>query len=134
MGSSLPATHRLGQLLSAGSARRRLQVDRLVCLGGFKNLRRDYAWEGFKLELDETQFDWGTVYEVEVETVRPAQGLLAGCAAPARLPARLLRPAAEQERPEELKEKLERFLRAEGIPFSYSEVTKFHNFVNKSLL
>ena len=44
-----------------------------MCLGGFKNLRRDYSWEGFKLELDETQFDWGTVYEVEVETVRAAR-------------------------------------------------------------
>ena len=54
---------------------RRLKVQKLVCLGGFKNLRRDYAWEGFKLELDETHFDWGTVYEVEVETVR----FLAGC-------------------------------------------------------
>ena len=40
-----------------------------MCLGGFRNLRRDYSWEGFKLELDETQFEWGTVYEIEVETV-----------------------------------------------------------------
>ena len=32
-------------------------------------MRSDYDWEGFKLELDETHFDWGTVYEVEVETV-----------------------------------------------------------------
>ena len=49
----------------------------LVCLGGFRNLRRDYAWEGFKLELDETQFEWGTVYEIEVETVRQPPGCLA---------------------------------------------------------
>ena len=40
-----------------------------MCLGGFRNLRRDYSWEGFKLELDETQFEWGTVFEIEVETV-----------------------------------------------------------------
>ncbi len=41
-----------------------------MCLGGFRNVRSDFDWEGFKLELDETRFDWGTVYEIEVETVR----------------------------------------------------------------
>lgn len=40
-----------------------------MSLGGFKNVRSDFDFEGFKLELDETQFDWGTVYEIEVETV-----------------------------------------------------------------
>ena len=45
-------------------------MQHLKCLGGFKNERMDFDWEGFKLELDETQFDWGTVYEIEVETVR----------------------------------------------------------------
>jgi hypothetical protein len=49
---------------------RRHNVRELVCLGGFKNVRKDFDWEGFKLELDETQFEWGTVYEIEVETVR----------------------------------------------------------------
>ncbi len=44
-------------------------MSHLKSLGGFKNVRSDYDWEGFKLELDETQFDWGTVYEIEVETV-----------------------------------------------------------------
>lgn len=47
----------------------KLGVQSLVSLGGFKNVRQDFSWEGFKLELDETQFDWGTVYEIEVETV-----------------------------------------------------------------
>ena len=46
-------------------------VSHLKSLGGFKNVRSDFDWEGFKLELDETQFDWGTVYEIEVETVSP---------------------------------------------------------------
>ena len=49
---------------------RKYDVTELKSLGGFKNVRSDYDWEGFKLELDETKFDWGTVYEIEVETVR----------------------------------------------------------------
>lgn len=40
------------------------------CLGGFRNIRDEYDYEGFVLELDETIFPWGTVYEIEVETVR----------------------------------------------------------------
>lgn len=48
---------------------RTLEVRHLVSLGGFKNVRKDFDWEGFKLELDETQFEWGTVFEIEVETV-----------------------------------------------------------------
>lgn len=51
-------------------------MSELVCLGGFKNVRSDFDWEGFKLELDETHFDWGTVYEIEVETVRAWNGLI----------------------------------------------------------
>lgn len=45
-------------------------VKQLRCLGGFRNERSDYDFEGFKLELDKTMFAHGTVYEVEVETVR----------------------------------------------------------------
>lgn len=41
----------------------------LVSLGGFENLRRDYDFQGYKLELDETKYEWGTVYEIEIETV-----------------------------------------------------------------
>ena len=41
-----------------------------MCLGGFRNVRSDFDWAGCKLELDETQYEWGTVYEIEVETVR----------------------------------------------------------------
>ena len=46
-------------------------VKTLKCLGGFRNERSDFKWEGFKLELDRTMFPHGTVYEVEVETVCP---------------------------------------------------------------
>ena len=41
-----------------------------MCLGGFKNLRQDYNYEGLKMELDETSYEWGMCYEIEIETVR----------------------------------------------------------------
>jgi CYTH domain len=41
----------------------------LVSLGGFENFRREYDFQGFKLELDETKYAWGTVHEIEIETV-----------------------------------------------------------------
>lgn len=49
--------------------RRELKPKHLVCLGGFKNLRQDYNYEGLKMELDETSYEWGTCYEIEIETV-----------------------------------------------------------------
>lgn len=48
---------------------RKYDVKDLRCLGGFRNERSDYDWEGFKIELDKTMFPHGKVYEVEVETV-----------------------------------------------------------------
>ena len=41
----------------------------LVCLGGFRNTRKDIKYEGLKMELDETTYEWGKCYEIEVETV-----------------------------------------------------------------
>lgn len=38
-------------------------------MGGFRNRRQEYAWEGCTLELDETYFEHGTLYEIECETV-----------------------------------------------------------------
>ena len=46
-----------------------LKPKHLICLGGFKNLRQDYKYEGLKMELDETSYEWGTCYEIEIETV-----------------------------------------------------------------
>ena len=43
----------------------------LKCLGGFRNERGDYDWNGHKIELDKTMFPHGTVFEIEVETVSP---------------------------------------------------------------
>jgi hypothetical protein len=45
-------------------------LSELVCLGGFDNTRQEVSWEGFTLELDETKYPWGTLYELEAETVR----------------------------------------------------------------
>ena len=49
---------------------RQFNLKELVCQGGFRNVRKDFDWTSLKLELDETIFDWGTLYEIEVETVR----------------------------------------------------------------
>lgn len=78
----------------------------LVCIGGFKNVRKEFSFEGHTLELDETNFEHGTVYEIEVESTDP----------------------------EPLKEKLEAFLKGQGIEYEYSATTKFANFINKTLL
>ena len=48
---------------------RKNDVKALRCLGGFRNERSDYDWNGHKIELDKTMFPHGTVFEVEVETV-----------------------------------------------------------------
>lgn len=50
-------------------------MQRLVCMGGFKNQRDVFEWEGETLELDQTMYEWGTLYEIEVETVRVARGV-----------------------------------------------------------
>jgi len=79
----------------------RFGVTSLVCLGGFENVRQEFPFAGHTLELDETRFAWGTLYEVEVESARP----------------------------EEVKAELEALLKGKGVPFSYSSTTKFHNFI-----
>lgn len=68
-----------------------------VCLGGFKNVRRVYQWEGLKLEVDETSFAFGTLYEIECES----------------------------DQPERAKEMIEGFLRQNEIGYSYSKMSKF---------
>jgi len=85
--------------------RRDLKPKHLVCLGGFKNMRQDYNYEGLKMELDETSYEWGTCYEIEIET----------------------------EDPEPTKAKLEAFLESKGIPYKYGTKTKFANFRQRTL-
>ena len=48
---------------------RKLGLKELVGMGGFKNQREVFKWQGETLELDQTSYDWGTLYEIEVETV-----------------------------------------------------------------
>ncbi|GLI68132.1 hypothetical protein VaNZ11_012451 [Volvox africanus] len=81
-------------------------LESLVSLGGFRNQRVCYTWEGHVLELDETAFDHGTLYEIECET----------------------------NHPEILRDRLESFLSSLGVSYSYSQTSKFANFINKTLL
>ncbi|XP_041007504.1 triphosphate tunnel metalloenzyme 3-like isoform X5 [Juglans microcarpa x Juglans regia] len=68
-----------------------------VGLGGFGNVRLVYEWKGLKLEVDETDFGFGTLYEIECES----------------------------DNPEDAKKLLEEFLKDHGIDYSYSEKSKF---------
>lgn len=76
-----------------------------VCLGGFRNLRAVYEWNELKLELDETNYDFGTSYEIECESGEP----------------------------ERAKKLLEEFLNQNGIDFSYSDLSKFAVFKSRKL-
>ena len=76
-----------------------------VGLGGFRNIRDVFVWEGETLELDETLYEWGTLYELECET----------------------------ERPEVVKPRLEALLRGAGVDFRDSTTSKFSNFRNRTL-
>ncbi|GFQ04588.1 triphosphate tunel metalloenzyme 3 [Phtheirospermum japonicum] len=69
----------------------------LVCLGGFRNVRGVYDWNGLKLEVDETDYGFGTSYEIECESSDP----------------------------ETAKDLIEGLLRSNGIDFKYSEMSKF---------
>jgi len=80
-------------------------VSGLKSLGGFKNVRDVHDWKGLQVEVDETKYPWGTVYELECET----------------------------NEPERIKGELEVVLRNVGISYEYSKVTKFQNFINKTL-
>jgi len=68
-----------------------------VGLGGFKNVRNVYDWKGLKLEVDETHFDFGTLFEIECESSDP----------------------------EGAKSILEEFLKENEIDYSYSVASKF---------
>ncbi|ONI16326.1 hypothetical protein PRUPE_3G092500 [Prunus persica] len=68
-----------------------------VCLGGFRNVRGVYEWKGLKIEVDESNYDFGTCYEVECESSNPERD----------------------------KKILEKLLEENGIWFQYSEVLKF---------
>ncbi|CAK9184639.1 unnamed protein product [Ilex paraguariensis] len=56
-----------------------------------------YDWNGLKLELDETHYEFGISYEIECESSEPDRG----------------------------KKLIEGFLKDNGTGYSYSEVSKF---------
>ncbi|KAE8705892.1 Triphosphate tunel metalloenzyme 3 [Hibiscus syriacus] len=68
-----------------------------VCLGGFENKKTDFHWKNLRVEVDETRYEFGTYYEIECES----------------------------EDPDGVKKLLEDFLKKNGIPYSYSKMTKF---------
>lgn len=47
----------------------KIGITKLLCMGGFRNQRDVFEWDGETLELDETSFEHGTLYEIECETV-----------------------------------------------------------------
>ncbi|XP_031107765.1 triphosphate tunnel metalloenzyme 3 [Ipomoea triloba] len=71
-----------------------------VGLGGFRNVRNVYEWKGMKLEVDETMYDFGTLYEIECESTEP----------------------------DKVKGMIEEFLKENGVEYSYSEKSKFATF------
>jgi uncharacterized protein YjbK len=92
-------------------AARQYGLASLVCLGGFRNTRREFSWRGGgggaarTLELDATHYDWGEVYELECET----------------------------DAPEETRAELEALLTRGGVGYGYSSRSKFANFINRTL-
>lgn len=81
-------------------------VEELTALGGFRNIRDEHSWDGYKLELDQTIYDFGTNYELECET----------------------------DHPEDLRDKIEKIFNINGINYKYRTSTKFACFMNRSLI
>lgn len=79
--------------------------DGLKYLGGFDNQRSVYEWRGYSLELDLTSYPWGCLHEIECET----------------------------NKPEDLKQILEKLLAEQCIPFSDAKKSKFANFKDQTL-
>ncbi|CAN4113093.1 unnamed protein product [Withania somnifera] len=71
-----------------------------IGLGGFKNVRNVFEWNGVVLEVDETMYDFGTCYEIECESSEP----------------------------EKVKGMIETLLKENGVDYSYSQVSKFATF------
>lgn len=97
--------NRLGSLVESSRIMKRVKDEffrdndglGFVGLGGFRNLRNVYEWKGLMIELDETSFDFGTLYEIECESSEP----------------------------EKAKELIEDFLKENGVSYSYSIASKF---------
>ncbi|KAK9076753.1 hypothetical protein SSX86_005087 [Deinandra increscens subsp. villosa] len=94
---------RLGVLAESSRIMKRVKDEffddelQFVCLGGFKNLRNVYDWKGLMIEVDETSFEFGTLYEIECESSEP----------------------------EKAKELIQEFLKENGVSYSDSVASKF---------
>nr|KAJ3420944.1 hypothetical protein HK105_004884 [Polyrhizophydium stewartii] len=82
------------------------QASQLEVTGSFKNERNIFEWSGLKLEIDETQYSFGSAYEIEVE----------------------------HDDPQRAKDLLLPLLRSNGIDFTNSQRTKFANMKFGSVL
>ncbi|PIN20329.1 Triphosphatase [Handroanthus impetiginosus] len=78
-------------------ARDEFGVKGFVGLGGFRNVRSVYEWNGVKLEVDEVKYDFGHLFEVECQSVEP----------------------------ERVKGMIEEFFQQNGIEYSDSVMSKF---------
>ncbi|KAL1922766.1 uncharacterized protein VTP21DRAFT_9142 [Calcarisporiella thermophila] len=85
-------------------------VDKYACsgyklVGRYATLREKYRWRTMVVELDATTFDFGRMYEMEVETTEP----------------------------ERVRAELEDFLREHQLNYAYSTRNKFNNMVAGSI-
>ena len=80
-------------------------MEHLKCLGGFDNLRREFTWENHKLELDHTSYEFGDLFEIEIET----------------------------NEPELIKQKLCKLLQENNVDYAESAKSKFARFITKKL-
>eukprot|EP01112_Ceratiomyxa_fruticulosa_P019630 TRINITY_DN646_c0_g1_i1.p1 TRINITY_DN646_c0_g1~~TRINITY_DN646_c0_g1_i1.p1 ORF type:complete len:203 (-),score=28.94 TRINITY_DN646_c0_g1_i1:22-630(-) len=83
----------------------RFQPEGYKSLGGFSNTRYVFPWADHKLELDETKYEFGITWEIEIESIHP----------------------------EEIKAHLESFLKAHDILYTESKKSKFVNFFTKKI-
>jgi uncharacterized protein YjbK len=73
--------------------------------GEFSTIRHIYDYDEMKIEVDETIYEFGNAYEIEIENTDPVK----------------------------TKEKIERILGNANIEFAYSKRSKFANFISKSV-
>ncbi|KAI3630599.1 hypothetical protein MIR68_012034 [Amoeboaphelidium protococcarum] len=75
-------------------------------VGSFKNERQKFQWKDYVLEVDETMFQHGTCYEIELEHVDAITA----------------------------KSHLENWLTSHGIQYSYSKKNKYANMLDGTLI
>ncbi|KAJ1569950.1 hypothetical protein HK096_008791 [Nowakowskiella sp. JEL0078] len=84
----------------------RSNSESLRILGSFKNTRERFEWDGLKVELDETKYDFGDAFEIEIEC----------------------------QEPEKVHAKLSNLLSNNNVEFCNSKRNKFANMLFRSIL